>query len=147
MGEIPSFFEAMNAYLTLVYFDDLMKDSIGDYISASKQENIVEVDADGEISYKYYFGKDTENRVQGWEVDVRDALREMGNFSKFLIQLIPIKDKKLTPVNFLNTFTSLFNIVSQFPTTSNMYKLLVGYSNNPTESLKTILHNIHDSYK
>jgi len=71
----------------------------------------------------------------------------MGNFSKFLIQLIPIKDTKLTPVNFLNTFTSLFDVVSGFPTTSNMYKLLVGYSNNPTESLKTILHNIHDAYK
>jgi len=36
MGEIPSFFEAMNAYLTLVYFDDLIKDSIGDYVSSSK---------------------------------------------------------------------------------------------------------------
>ena len=145
-GEIPTFFEAMNAYLTLEYFDDLLKDSIGDYISTNKQTDIVEVN-DKEISYKYRFGKDTENRVQGWEVDVRDALREMGNFSKFLIQLIPLRDTKLTPVNFLNTFTSLFNIVSQFPTTSNMYKLLVGYSNNPTESLKTILHNIHDAYQ
>lgn len=146
MGEVPSFFEAMNAYLTLVYFDDLIKDSIGDYISANKQDDIIEVE-DGETIYKYHFGKDTENRVQGWEVDVRDALREMGNFSKFLIQLIPIKDTKLTPVNFLNTFTSLFNIVSKFPTNSNMYKLLVSYSDNPTENLKTILHNIHDAYQ
>jgi hypothetical protein len=51
--------------------------------------------------------------VHGWQVDVRDALKEMGNFSKFLISSIPIDDTYLTPVNYLGAFTSLFGKVQQ----------------------------------
>ena len=103
----PSLYDAINAYLSIVYFDKLSQESIGKYISIDKNlDQPINVDSDGLETYKYKFGKDTENRVHGWQVDVRDALKEMGNFSKFLISSIPIDDTYLTPVNYLDTFTT-----------------------------------------
>jgi hypothetical protein len=111
-------FKAVNAYLSIVYFDKLAKEAIGDYISVSnvevdgeKLKFPIKVDSEGVTYYKYRFGKDTENRVHGWQIDVRDALKEMGNFSKFLISSIPIDDTYLTPVNYLGAFTNLFGKV------------------------------------
>lgn len=60
-------YKAVNAYLSIVYFDKLAKEAIGTYITGNKdQEFPIEVDADGVKHYKYRFGKDTENRVHGW---------------------------------------------------------------------------------
>jgi len=109
-----SLFEAINAYLSITYFDKLSKEAIGNYISADKDQDFpIYIDEDKQPHYKYRFGKDTENRVHGWQIDVRDALKEMGNFSKFLISSIPIDDTYLTPVNYLGAFTNLFGNISQ----------------------------------
>jgi len=52
----------------------------------------IEIDEDGLPKFKYTYGKDIEGRVSGWGVEARDALKELGNYSKFLIQLIRMVD-------------------------------------------------------
>ena len=149
-NEDVNLFKAINAYLSIVYFDKLAKQSIGDYISSNKnQDNPIEVDADGKTSYKYRFGKDTENRVHGWQIDVRDALKEMGNFSKFLISSIPIDDTYLTPVNYLGAFTSLFGKVqgllgTQQEKVTELYNAIVTFNQNPVNKFREVLTLIHN---
>jgi hypothetical protein len=126
-------FKAVNAYLSIVYFDKLAKEAIGSYIRSNKnQEYPIEKDSEGVVHYKYSFGKDTENRVHGWQIDVRDALKEMGNFSKFLISSIPIDDTFLTPVNYLGAFTNLFGKVGELiggnEQTIKLYNAIVSFN-------------------
>ena len=149
-----SLFKAVNAYLSVVYFDKLSKEAIGDYISSDKNQDFpIETDEEGNVTYKYRFGKDTENRVHGWQIDVRDALKEMGNFSKFLISSIPIDDTYLTPVNYLGAFTNLFGKVQQLigrnDKTTELYNAIVTFNQNPINKLREILTiiNSYDSVR
>ena len=146
--------QAINAYLSIVYFDKLSQQTIGKYISydkyTDKDSNTIwkfpiYIDKDGKYHYKYHFGKDTENRVHGWQIDVRDALKEMGNFSKFLISSIPIDDDFLTPVSFLGAFTKLFSLTPSLvgdKELGSLYRYLVNYNANPVNNLRGILSEI-----
>ena len=141
-------FKAVNAYLSIVYFDKLAKEAIGDYISSNKDQDFpIEVDSDGATHYKYRFGKDTENRVHGWQIDVRDALKEMGNFSKFLISSIPIDDTYLTPVNYLGAFTNLFGKVQLLlggrEEVRALYNDIVTFNQDPINKMRNILSRIN----
>jgi hypothetical protein len=148
-SDTPSLYEAMNAYLSVVYFDKLSKKAIGDYISSDKDEKYpVRIDKDNIPHYKYRFGKDTENRVHGWEIDVRDAIKEMGNFSKFLISSIPIDDTYLTPVNYINAFANLIRATSQLSggteVHKKLYNAIVSFNRNPVTQLREILSIINN---
>ena len=141
-------FKAVNAYLSIVYFDKLSKEAIGDYISSDKNQDFpIEVDSEGVTHYKYRFGKDTENRVHGWQIDVRDALKEMGNFSKFLISSIPIDDTYLTPVNYLGAFTNLFGKVQALlggrEEVRALYNDIVTFNQDPVNKMRSILSRIN----
>ena len=149
-SDTPSLYEAMNAYLSVIYFDKLSKQAIGDYISIDKNEDYpIRIDKDNIPHYKYRFGKDTENRVHGWEVDVRDAIKEMGNFSKFLISSIPIDDTYLTPVNYINAFANLIRATSQLSggteVHKKLYNAIISFNQNPVTQLREILSIINNN--
>jgi len=97
---------------------------LGKYISIDRDmDSPMEYDENGILKYKYTFGKDTEGRVHGWGTEARDALKEMGNYSKLLISMIKLvdpethkikEDGELKVVDYFQTMTSLFNFIPQF---------------------------------
>ena len=111
---INSLFGAASAYINLQYFDSLLNATIGKVVSIEADLRGVEVD----INYmKYAFGTSLNNMAKGWETsENRNALEEMGRFSKLLIQSIPMFERRsgkslhtnISLVGFTNAFTNLF---------------------------------------
>lgn len=107
-------YRAANAFINLSYFDSLLSATLGKVISISPELKGQEVD----INYgKYSFGTSLNNMAKGWETsENRNALEEMGKFSKLLIQSIPMYERRsgkylhsnISIVGFINAFTNLF---------------------------------------
>ena len=119
--------EALNAYLTLQYFDDTISKSLGSYIKIddSLAEPVTEINEDGIITvkYKYSFNSGNAETVHGWETNSnRDAIKEMGKFSKLLIESIPLINYNtngtalklnLNAVRFTNAVAHLFDAINK----------------------------------
>lgn len=123
-GKRSDFYDAVNAYITLMHFDDVLENSLHTYIRIDDSliEPITkETDSFGKITfkYKYSFNAGNAETVKGWETaENRDAIKEMGKFSKLIIESIPFynyqtKEKlniNLNAVRFSNAITRLFDI-------------------------------------
>lgn len=90
------FFKAVAAYLNLVYFDETLKGSNGNFISIHRQDMPVEVIIDNydnkTYSFKYTIQTGNTNAIKTWGVEDSDAIKQMSNFNKFLINRIPLYD-------------------------------------------------------
>lgn len=127
MGEDSEFYNAVNAYITLMYFDEVLDNALHTYIKIDDsliEPIISETNSNGKIvtKYKYSFNAGNAETVKGWETaENRDAIKEMGKFSKLLIESIPFynyqsKEKlniNLNAVRFSNAITRLFDISNQ----------------------------------
>ena len=122
------FFEALNAYLNIQYFDQIIKDSLGKYININEfyaEPITIETKNDIEqAKFKYSFSAGNSEAVKGWETsEVRDAIKEMGKFSKLIIESVPMVDYKfdtniginLNAVRFSNAITKLKDAIDRLP--------------------------------
>lgn len=116
-GKTSPLYDAVNSYVNLFYFDNLIKDQLGKTIAIAKDFVGFEVDADFN---KYSFSDMAAEMAQGWETaEFRNALDDIGKFSSLLIQSIPLLDRntnKRAPynvnmVNFTNAFTALSRVI------------------------------------
>ena len=159
------FLEAVFSFLTLKYFDPVLRDTVGNQISFNK--DLKQPFENG--TTKYYYGKDIEGRVQGWGVEARDALKELGNYSKLLISLIKIVDpetkkvienEEMRPVDYFQTMTQLLRAIPEFIKFANESKngsefdkyLAQNLRNNllhlaeaPVESMRAIMFRMHEA--
>jgi hypothetical protein len=88
-------YEAINAYVNLTYFDDIIKECFGDYIDINYNydQPIVIEKNDGitKVSYKYSFTRGNKNAVnRNFGIENRDSLKEMSKFQQVLIKSIPL---------------------------------------------------------
>lgn len=132
-----TFFEALNAYLNIQYFDYIIKEFLGKYIKinetytepiTAETHNSVE-----DYVFKYSFNSGNANSVKGWETsEVRDAIKEMGKFSKLIIESIPMIDFRfgtniginLNPVRFCNAIVKLKDAIDSLSEISPNTKAL-----------------------
>lgn len=126
-GQPSEFYDAVNAYINLMYFDKVLDKALGNYIKINDSllEPITyETNSIGKIEtkYKYSFNSGNAETVKGWETaENRDAIKEMGKFSKLVIESIPFynyqtKEKlniNLNAVRFSNAVTRLLDISNE----------------------------------
>lgn len=139
-----SLLDAVNAYINLTKFDDLLKGSVGNFISINykldEPVNTVIVNNRKEIQYKYNFGRRKTNMSKDFREVMQSALDTMGNFSKFLIELIPRIDSKenITQIQFLNSLLHLKQAINK-STNTKFKQNLKSIHTKPKEAWKTIL--------
>lgn len=90
------FFNAVSAYINLTYFNETLKGSQTSFVSNKRQDMPIEVSIDESgkrtYSYKYSIQVGNSNAIKTWGVEDSDAVKQMSNFIKFLINRIPIYD-------------------------------------------------------
>ena len=112
-------YNAVNAFINLTYFDDVLKQSLSKFINVGSQANPIQFTLDGygtpTYQYKYQIAAGNSNARKTWGDDVQDSLEEMAKFSQVLINRIPLYDYKdeveqwgrLKPKDFVGTVVKL----------------------------------------
>jgi hypothetical protein len=133
------FFNAVNSYVNLVYFDDLLVDALGKTIEINNDFKGFEVDA---IYNKYAFSNGGEHKVKNWgAVDTRNAMNDIAKFSKLVISLVPMKsnrngrdlNRNVSITAFSNAITALFRTTVLLDSSHNSFKnLIFKFHSNPS---------------
>ena len=112
-------YNAVNAFINLTYFDDVLKQSLGKFINVGSQANPIQFTLDGygtpTYQYKYQIAAGNSNARKTWGDDIQDSLEEMAKFSQVLINRISLYDYKdeveqwgrLEPKDFVGTVVKL----------------------------------------
>lgn len=114
-GQNDPFYDALNSYVNLVYFDDILEDAIGRVIQLSNSGySGIELDA---RFGKYKFSKGDEHKRKGFQnSENRNALNDIAKFSRLVLSTIPVYssidgkflNRYVNVGNFANAITSLF---------------------------------------
>lgn len=136
----PTLYDVVNAYLNLMYFDKVIENSLGKYIKIDEtllEPITIVTDQFNKKSkkYKYSFNSGNAETVKGWETaETRDAIKEMGKFSKLVIESIPFykfnvssrTDERLSlnlnAVRFSNSITKLIDALNSLKIKSDLGK-------------------------
>lgn len=154
-----TFLDTINAYISLKYFDNLIKDTLGKviYVDDIAGEN---VDVN-KIFQKYQFSDRFNDLAKGWNTGEHvDGIKEAGRFSKFIIENIKFIDYKtkkeqtfgLNSTLFTAAVTNLFSaaIKSQsFGIESGgdqLIEFIRNFHRNPREKFREILHALFAAY-
>ena len=117
-------YKAVNAFINLVYFDDVLNQTLNKFIKISPQPNPIQASIDGyglpTYKYKYQIAVGNSNARKTWGDDVSDSIEEMSKFSKVLINRIQVYDYKdgtaqwgrLEPKDFVGTIVKLKSVGS-----------------------------------
>lgn len=143
-----SLYEAVSAYISVVYFDDFLKSVLGGYININKNLD-VPINAD-DNTCKYTRTEGNTNAVKTWGVETRDSLKEMSKFSKVLIESIPLYDYQskqqefgyMQVKDFVNTISLLFNLIPKLGTFPELQNALINFKVEPYKSFRIILDEI-----
>ena len=112
-------YNAVNAFINLTYFDDILKQSLSKFITIKPQLNPIQytIDANNTYTYhyKYQIATGNSNARKTWGDDVSDSLEEMAKFNQVLINRISLYDYKdeveqwgrLEPKDFVGTIVKL----------------------------------------
>lgn len=112
-------YNAVNAFINLTYFDDVLKQSLSKFINIGSQANPIQFTLDGygtpTYQYKYQIAVGNSNARKTWGDDVSDSLEEMAKFNQVLINRISLYDYKdeveqwgrLEPKDFVGTIVKL----------------------------------------
>ena len=137
--------QAVNSYIQLLHFDELLESSFGKYISSNQDnDQIIIRNPDGTYEYKYQYGA-SNNMSKGWGIEVKDGLKELGSFSKLIIENIPLKDSSNQYLSTIDYFTALLKLkdhLYQAQTSDELRNLMLNFHNSPEESLKRIFELI-----
>lgn len=122
-NKTDDFYEAISAYINLTYFDEVLKESLGDFISINEDMDSpisaeLNQDNEYEVKYKYILRKGNSNNKKNYGDDVQNALDLMSKFSQVIINAIPIYDYrtgqrefgKMQPKDFIGTWTRLKDV-------------------------------------
>ena len=161
IGDDSEFYNAVNAYINLMYFDDVLDNALHTYIKindsllepiTSEKNSIGKI----ETKYKYSFNAGNAETVKGWETaENRDAIKEMGKFSKLIIESIPLLNYQskerlninLNAVRFSNAITRLLDLSDQLDNIeySDFLELINIKHFSPEQNFPKILEMIFDS--
>lgn len=149
LGQNDLFYDALNSYVNLVYFDQMLQDTIGKVIQLSNSlYSGLEMDAD---ELKYVFSKGDEHKRKGWEnSENRDALNDIAKFSKLIISTIPIYssltgqflNRYVTIGNFANAITSLFINAGSLRGNKKLQDAITNFHSNPYKYSEIIFKEI-----
>lgn len=115
-------YNAVNAFINLTYFDDILKQSLSKFITIKPQLNPIQytIDANNTYTYhyKYQIATGNSNARKTWGDDVSDSLEEMAKFNQVLINRISLYDYKdeveqwgrLEPKDFVGTIVKLKSV-------------------------------------
>lgn len=115
VGQNDLFYDALNSYVNLVYFDDILEDTIGKVIQLSNS-GYSGIELDAQFG-KYKFSKGDEHKRKGFQnSENRNALNDIAKFSKLVLSTIPIYssidgkflNRYVNIGNFANAITALF---------------------------------------
>ena len=163
MRQEPSpFFDALNAYINLQFFDARLKQSFGKYININRDYNEPITEDNGTKVYKYTLATGNSEMIKGWEIaDYQDAIDQMSGYSQILIENIPLlsydtndrtriaKFQRLNAVYFNNAIVNLRSAIMNMPPSYNnqdadLHQMLENTLNNPDEWIN-ILQTIFKS--
>lgn len=137
--------DAVNSYIQLLYFDELIQDSLDNYLYINNdQDQIILSDDEGGWIYKYTFGKSGQKGHKLYTEDIKDATKELGVFSKFLVENIPIKNSN-SYMNLTEYFTAMLKLKDHLMNSSvdqSLKNAMLEFHNRPEESLKFIFESI-----
>ena len=150
-------YDAINAYVNLNYFDDILKECFGDYINIDynyDQPIVIEQnDGSTQVSYKYSFARGNVNAVKTWGPELQDALKEMSKFQQILIKSIPIynydtrsiETGRLQPKDFVGSISKLLDVGAQVINDQEFRKAVNTFQDLPTKSLETIFKRLFEN--
>lgn len=152
-----SLYNAVNAYVNLAYFDDILKECFGDYIKINQdydQPITVETnDGVSNIIYKYSFEKGNANATKTWGVEEHDSLKEMSKFQQVLIKSIPIYDYetrsieygRLQPKDFVGSFSKLMDVGTQVVGDLEFAQAVSEFQDRPSAKLEVIFKRLFEN--
>lgn len=152
-----SLYNAVNAYVNLAYFDDILKECFGDYISINQdfdQPITVTVnDGISNIVYKYQFEKGNANATKTWGVEDHDSLKEMSKFQQVLIKSIPIYDYetrsieygRLQPKDFVGSFSKLLDVGAQVVADMEFVEAINTFQDHPSSRIEAIFRRLFEN--
>lgn len=153
----PSLYNAVNAYVNLAYFDDILKECFGDYIKINQDfDQPITIETNNGISnivYKYLFEKGNANATKTWGVEEHDSLKEMSKFQQVLIKSIPIYDYetrsieygRLQPKDFVGSFSRLMDVGAQVVGDLEFTQAVNTLQDHPTTSLEIIFKKLFEN--
>lgn len=107
------FYEALNSYVNLEYFDEILEDSVGKVIQLT--DDSYKGIKLGAAYGKYKFSKGDEHKRKGFQnSENRDALKDIARFSKLIINTIPVYST--TENKFLNRYLDIGTFASAITT-------------------------------
>lgn len=151
-GQDSLFLDALNAFINLQFFDDLVKQA--NFLSVNnKLDEPIEIENDVP-KFKFSIERKNKNARRGlFAEEYQDAVKQMGSFSRCIIKSIPLIDlngihkdnKYLEPKDFNNAFVNLRTSIYQL--NGIMYsevKDLMADAKNHPNNIITILQRIKD---
>ena len=108
------FFDALNAYINLQFFDQRLKQCFGKYLQINRDYDEPITTEDNNKIYKYTLSTGNSEMIKGWETsDYQDAIDQMSGYSSILIETIPLlqynKNNKTTIARFQTLNAVYFN--------------------------------------
>ena len=143
-------FNALISYVSLRYFDTLLKYKLGKVVSINKDsEDNIEQPV---FENKYSFSASINELARGWETaENQDALERSSNFSKMLVENITMRNYKtgrpeqynISTTQFAFAFTNLFNVIVMNSSDNEKFKTYIyKMHSNPKKYIKKILKDI-----
>lgn len=143
-------YEAVSAYINLVYFDQNLRNTVSDFIRVNRNLSTPiyteTTDQGKEINLlKYSIQVGNSNAIKSWGNDNPDSIKILSNFVKFIINRIPLYsylDKtnqhvQLTSKDFIGTMVKLKDVGHRI-TLNNKFKEACGNLANGLNNLQTI---------
>ena len=154
-GESDLFYDALNAYVNLVYFDTILEDAVGKVIQIN---NPAYKDDEWDYDYKKYgFSKGDEHKRKGFHnSEQRNALDDIAKFSKLILNTIPIYsaidgkflNRYVNIGNFANAITSLFvNVFKLGNDYTTLQEAVARFHDNPYYYSGVIFNEITNTSK
>ena len=152
--------DAVNAYLILRHFDELVRDEMKDTVNIDRTYWNVETrkyqygGKGTKIPFiKYTIGAKNQNTVKNWNIgEFRDALKEMSNLQQLVCEIIPIVDKNDAEIQSFTTISAvgqawgnLRNALLRIPSDTNIVffkdlkKAIMQVLDNPNQGIHKTL--------
>lgn len=159
-------YRAVNAYVNLAYFDQVLAQSLGEYIQINRDVDspislVKDESNDPHIINKYTFAKGNKFATKTWGVEDHDALKEMSKFSQILIKSIPVYEYnidrsaelesfgKMEVKDFVNTISKLLDlgpIFSNEGTDKIIKDAIYTFQYHPRDSIIKIFRGIFEGH-
>lgn len=145
-------YNVVKAFLSLEYFNELLKSAVHDYIYIDEKRNQPITKDNNRTWYKYMINKKNVNQASGWHDQVRDGLSEMGSFSQTIMEQIPMVDRHNTYLSKTSVlfaclkFRSAINNLGEASSLTGIVKLREAFSEfskSTVESWKSALTTLH----